>query len=56
VKLNRTDHGAAPMSRIVHGEDNPTVPVLSQVMDAVQTIALAIERGGTVQVASAWVE
>ena len=44
------------MSPIVHGEDNPTVPVLSQVMDAVQAIALAIERGGTVQVASAWVE
>ena len=36
------------MSRIVHGEDNPTVPVLSQVMDAVQAIALAIERRGTV--------
>ena len=56
VKLNRTDHGAAPMSRIVHGEDNPTVPVLSQVMDAVEAIALAIERRGTVQVVSAWVE
>ena len=44
------------MSRIVYGEDNPTVPVLSQVMDAVEAIALAIERRGTVQVVSAWVE
>ena len=44
------------MSRIVHGEDNPTVPVLSQVMDAVDAIPVAIERRDTGQVVSAWVE
>ena len=44
------------MSRIVRGEDNPAVPVLSEVMNAVDAIPDAIERWAIVQVISAWVE
>ena len=53
VKLNRTGQGAAPMSRIVRAVDNPTVPVLSELMNAVDAMPVATERRGTVQVISA---
>ena len=44
------------MSPIVRGEHYPTVPVLSEVMHAVEAMPVAIERRGTVQVVSGWVE
>ena len=41
------------MSRIVRAVDNPTVPVLSELMNAVDAMPVATERRGTVQVISA---